>query len=222
MKKQDNQNQQLISQLIASASCKYKPDGKHECGRKHGQMEEGKPVSLFEARILLEVKGIICNKCIKLLAKVDIAKYSFVPIAEVAGQSVFFAQSKKDTDPDGGGKRDKSERRNRQDDRRPREQRQPEPQAPKPVTPGGAIRAKITEPEQLAWFDHVVRRASKLQVPVMHQLAWTSRGRHLLCSIGLSKALASVEHEALYDVLAANTRRPFVRDVIRTPARAVA
>jgi hypothetical protein len=96
--------QKLISELIAGVHCQFKPDGKHECGRKHGQMEGGNAISLFEVRDGIVVKGVVCNKCKRHVP----SKRSFVPIRIIATESVLHMvdepESTPDPDKDGGNK----------------------------------------------------------------------------------------------------------------------
>ena len=91
---------------------------------------------------------------------------------------------------------------------------EPTPAAQKPVTaeatktnsikrhlPGERLRAKITDPRKLGWFNcGPARRAFNRHTRIIPQLCWTVRGRKLLRDIGLGSVIARVTDEQLASV----------------------
>jgi hypothetical protein len=223
---------ELIRKLIADAACAYKPDGERKCGRRHEQMEAGNSISLFEARVGLELRGVICNKCLPLIGEAggDLTTYSFVPIAEAVGQIVFFSRSNHHSDNGGGGGKksdnnhepksnDKPNTNRGKDDRRERAERKDSAAQQKPAKaeapkaeprhhkPGEKIRPKVealNDDEYLAWFKLVACRAANRRVKIIHLLAWTFIGRKLLRAIDLEECITRVTKDELATVAQAD------------------
>lgn len=175
------QKNTLVQKLISEASCQYRPEkprDERQCGRKHGQLEAGQPVSLFSAWQNLNFKGHICNHCIRLLSTTgeDMKTYSFVPIAIMVGLISDNSRKTTTNDSRSGGsgtkkdaasaKSDNKRKRHGKHDKgsnaRPRECQPAQPAAPAAVVPGGAWEMLVTKyglPREV--FDAALKTASE-------------------------------------------------------------